>query len=104
LVVVSTIEKEISKMSRGINPKNLKLGGEKINKRNKTPRIVDKHIGGLRKNTTLTQLYEMWNRQDQQTQDESGDRLGVLTTGVIDEENQHFIITIRKQSGLEQFL
>jgi len=46
----------------------------------------------------------MWNKQDQQTQDESGDRLGVLTTGVKDEEHQHFIITIRKKTGLEQFL
>jgi len=103
LVVVS-IKKEISKMGRGINPKNLKLGGEKIKKKNKTPRIVDEHIGCLRRNTTLTQLYEMWNKQDQQTQDESGDRLGVLTTGVKDEEHQHFIITIRKKTGLEQFL
>ena len=91
-------------MGRGINPKNLRLGGEKRQRKNKTPRLVDQHIGGLRKNTTLTQLYEMWNKMDQQTQDELGDRLGVLTTGVLDEEHQHFIITIRKKGGLEEFL
>ena len=46
----------------------------------------------------------MWTEQDQQTQDELGDKLGVLTTGVLDEEHQHFIITIRKKGGLEEFL
>jgi hypothetical protein len=103
LVVVS-IKKEIRKMGRGINPK-LKLDGEKIKKRRgSTPSVVDMNYGPLRKNTTLTRLYEIWDAKDKQIQDESGDRLGVLTTGVRDEEYQHFIITIRKQNGLEQFL
>ena len=92
-------------MGRGINPQNLKLGKEKINKRRNTPpRIVDKDIGGLRKNTTLTRLTEMWKDKDKQIQDELGDRLGVLTTRVRDENNQYFIITIRKKTGLEEFL
>ena len=91
-------------MGRGINPK-LKLDGEKIKKRRgSTPSVVDVDMGCLRKNTTLTRLYEIWDGKDKQIQDESGDRLGVLTTGVRDEEYQHFIITIRKQNGLEQFL
>ena len=62
------------------------------------------NYGPLRKNTTLTRLYEIWDAKDKQIQDESEDRLGVLTTGVRDEEYQHFIITIRKQNGLEEFL
>ena len=92
-------------MGRGINPKYNKLPGEKIKKRRgSTPRVVDMNYGPLRKNTTLTRLYEIWDAKDKQTQEESGDRLGVLTTGVIDEEHQHFIITIRKKTGLEEFL
>jgi len=92
-------------MSRGINPKYNKLDREKIKKRRgSTPSVVDKDIGGLRKNTTLTRLTEMWKDKDKQIQDELGDRLGVLTTGVRDEEYQHFIITIRKKTGLEEFL
>ena len=91
-------------MGRGINPK-LKLDGEKIKKRRgSTPRVLDKDIGGLRKNTTLTRLYEIWKDKDKQIQDELGDRLGVLTTGVRDEDHQYFIITIRKKNGLEEFL
>jgi hypothetical protein len=92
-------------MGRGINPKYNKLDREKIKKRRgSTPSIVDMNYGPLRKNTTLTRLTEMWKDKDKQIQDELGDRLGVLTTGVRDEEYQHFIITIRKQNGLEQFL
>ncbi len=92
-------------MSRGINPKYNKLDREKIKKRRgSTPSVVDMNYGPLRKNTTLTRLYEIWDAKDKQIQDESGDRLGVLTTGVRDEEYQHFIITIRKQNGLEEFL
>ena len=92
-------------MGRGINPKYNKLDREKIKKRRgSTPSVVDMNYGPLRKNTTLTRLYEIWDAKDKQIQDESGDRLGVLTTGVRDEEYQHFIITIRKQNGLEEFL
>ena len=92
-------------MGRGINPKYNKLPGEKIKKRRgSTPRVVDMNYGPLRKNLTLTRLYEIWNAKDKQTQEESGDRLGVLTTGVRDEEYQYFIITIRKKNGLEEFL
>ena len=92
-------------MGRGINPKYNKRDREKIKKRRgSTPSVVDMNYGPLRKNTTLTRLYEIWDAKDKQIQDESGDRLGVLTTGVRDEEYQHFIITIRKQNGLEQFL
>ena len=92
-------------MSRGINPKYNKLDREKIKKRRgSTPSVVDMNYGPLRKNTTLTRLYEIWDAKDKQTQEESGDRLGVLTTGVRDEEYQHFIITIRKKTGLEEFL
>ena len=92
-------------MGRGINPKYNKLPGEKIKKRRgSTPRVVDEDMGCLRRNITLTRLYEIWDAKDKQTQEESGDRLGILTTGVIDEEHQHFIITIRKKNGLEEFL
>ena len=92
-------------MSRGINPKYNKLDREKIKKRKgSTPSIVDMNYGPLRKNTTLTRLYEIWDAKDKQTQEESEDRLGVLTTGVRDENNQYFIITIRKKTGLEEFL
>ena len=92
-------------MGRGINPKYNKLDREKIKKRRgSTPSVVDMNYGPLRKNLTLTRLYEIWDAKDKQIQDESGDRLGVLTTGVRDEEYQHFIITIRKQNGLEEFL
>ena len=92
-------------MSRGINPKYNKLDREKIKKRRgSTPSIVDMNYGPLRRNTTLTRLYEIWDAKDKQIQDESGDRLGVLTTGVRDEEYQHFIITIRKQNGLDPFM
>ena len=92
-------------MGRGINPKYNKLDREKIKKRKgSTPSIVDMNYGPLRKNTTLTRLYEIWDAKDKQTQEESEDRLGVLTTGVRDENNQYFIITIRKKTGLEEFL
>ena len=92
-------------MGRGINPKYNKLDREKIKKRRgSTPRVVDKDYGPLRRNITLTRLYEIWNAKDKQTQEESEDRLGVLTTGVRDENHQYFIITIRKKTGLEEFL
>ena len=92
-------------MGRGINPKYNKLDREKIKKRRgSTPSVVDMNYGPLRKNTTLTRLYEIWDAKDKQTQEERGDRLGVLTTGVRDEDHQYFIITIRKKNGLEEFL
>ena len=92
-------------MGRGINPKYNKLDREKIKKRRgSTPSVVDMNYGPLRKNLTLTRLYEIWDAKDKQIQDESGDRLGVLTTGVRDENDQYFIITIRKKTGLEEFL
>ena len=92
-------------MGRGINPKYNKLDREKIKKRRgSTPSVVDMNYGPLRKNLTLTRLYEIWNAKDKQIHDESGDRLGVLTTGVRDEDHQYFIITIRKKNGLEEFL
>ena len=92
-------------MGRGINPKYNKLDREKIKKRRgSTPSVVDMNYGPLRKNLTLTRLYEIWDAKDKQIQDESEDRLGVLTTGVRDENNQYFIITIRKKTGLEEFL
>ena len=92
-------------MGRGINPKNNKLGGEKIKKRRgSTPTVVDRDRGGCRNNLTVIRLTEIWKEYDERIREESGDRLGVLTTRVRDENNQYFIITIRKKNGLEEFL
>jgi hypothetical protein len=67
-------------------------------RKNKTRRIIDTSIGCLRNNTTLNRLIEKWKDTDSLVESmDKEERLGVLTTKVLDEpENQHYIITIQK--------